>query len=152
MQVQSSLAIAEKLPPPLVLLQMATGYWISRAIYVAARLGIADLLKDGPMTCVELAEATAAPPTLFADASPRQLGSPSLQTITIPFGLTPIGASLRSAGFGSMWSTVLTLGEEHYQAWGELLHSIRSGEPAFDHVYGTDLSTYLSRNPTRDDI
>jgi hypothetical protein len=63
------------------------------------------------------------------------------------FGLTPIGASLQSTGFGSMRSMVLTLGEEHYQAWGELLHSICSGEPAFDHVYGTDLFTYPGRNP-----
>jgi hypothetical protein len=47
MQAQSSLAIAENVPPALALLQMTTGYWISRAIYVAARLEISDLLKDG---------------------------------------------------------------------------------------------------------
>ena len=66
MQAQSSLAIAENVRPPLAFLQIATGYWISRAIYVAARLEIADLLKDGPMTCIELAEATGAPPSRFA--------------------------------------------------------------------------------------
>jgi len=66
MQAQSSLAIAENVPPALALLQMTTGYWISRAIYVAARLEISDLLKDGPMTCIELAEATGAPPSRFA--------------------------------------------------------------------------------------
>ena len=37
---------------------MATGYWLSQAIYVAAKLGIADLLKDGPKSCTELAAAT----------------------------------------------------------------------------------------------
>ena len=62
MQAQSALAITENVPPPLELLQMSTGYWISQAIYVAARLEIADRLKDGPMTCVELAEATASHP------------------------------------------------------------------------------------------
>jgi hypothetical protein len=41
MQAQSTLAIAENVPLPLALLQMATGYWISRAAYVATRLGIA---------------------------------------------------------------------------------------------------------------
>src|SRR5207245_5448193 len=45
-------------PSPPVLLQMATGYWVSQAIYVAAKLGIADLLKDGPQPCVALATAT----------------------------------------------------------------------------------------------
>jgi hypothetical protein len=61
MQAHSASAITENVPP-LELLQMATGCWISRAIYVAARLEIADRLKDGPMTCVELAIATAAHP------------------------------------------------------------------------------------------
>ena len=45
-------------PSPPVLFQMATGYWVSQAIYVAAKLGIADLLKDGPQSCVALATAT----------------------------------------------------------------------------------------------
>ena len=45
---------------PPVLFQMATGYWVSQAIYVAAKLGIADLLKDGPQSCVALATATGA--------------------------------------------------------------------------------------------
>jgi len=37
---------------------MATGYWLSQAVYVAAKLGLADLLKDGPRSCEELAAAT----------------------------------------------------------------------------------------------
>ena len=36
--------------------QMITGYWTSQAIYAAAKLGIADLLKDGPRTVEQLAE------------------------------------------------------------------------------------------------
>ena len=48
----------ESSPPDLF--QMTTGYWISQAIYVAAKLGIADLLIDGPQSCVELAAATGA--------------------------------------------------------------------------------------------
>ena len=58
----NNLAIGESLPPPLALFQMASDYWASQAIYVAARLGIADLLKDGPMSYLELAEATATHP------------------------------------------------------------------------------------------
>jgi hypothetical protein len=45
-------------PPPLF--QMASGYWISQAIYVAAKLGIADILKDGPKSSSEIALATRA--------------------------------------------------------------------------------------------
>ncbi|MFB2981369.1 hypothetical protein [Microseira sp. BLCC-F43] len=37
-----------EIPPQMALLQMVSGGWVSQAIYVAAKLGIADLLKDGP--------------------------------------------------------------------------------------------------------
>lgn len=144
----NNLAIGESLPPPVALFQMASGYWASQAIYVAARLGIADLLKDGPMSYLELAEATATHP-----ASLRRLlrALASLGVLATEqnyrFGLTPIGASLQSSGLASIRSMILTLGEEHYHAWGELLRRIRSGEPAFNYVYGTDLFTYLGRAP-----
>jgi hypothetical protein len=45
-------------PPPATLLQMMTGYWVSQALYVAAKLGIADLLADGPRPVEDLAAAT----------------------------------------------------------------------------------------------
>ena len=48
-------------PPALALLQQALGFWISRAICVVARLGIADLLKDGPLDTETLAAAAGAP-------------------------------------------------------------------------------------------
>ena len=45
-------------PSSVTLLQMMTGYWISQAIYVAAKLGIADLITDRPVSYEELAAAT----------------------------------------------------------------------------------------------
>ncbi len=45
-------------PPPPILFAMATAYWVSQAIYVAAKLGIADLVADGPQSCAALAIAT----------------------------------------------------------------------------------------------
>ena len=148
-QAQNNLAIGENLPPPVALFQMASGYWISQAIYVAARLGIADLLKDGPMSYLELAEATATHPASLRRLLRALAGLGVLATEqNYAFELTPIGASLRSTSLTSIRSMVLALGEEHYHAWGELLRGIRSGEPAFNHVYGMDLFTYLGRTPT----
>jgi len=137
MQSQDNLAIGEHLPPPVALFQMASSHWVSRAIYVAARLGIADLLKDGPMSYLELAEATASHPAslrrlLRALASLGVLATKQNYT----FELTLIGASLQSSGLASVRSMILTLGEEHYHAWGELLRGIRSGEPTFNHLFG----------------
>src|SRR5215475_4424345 len=52
-------------PPALALLQQALGFWISRAICVVARLGIADLLKDGPLDTETLAAARRRLPTVY---------------------------------------------------------------------------------------
>ena len=59
-----------ELPPPVVMLQMIQGFWISRAIYVAAKLGIPDLLKGGPQSSKDLAQATGThAPTAVSGAS-----------------------------------------------------------------------------------
>ncbi len=42
-----------QLPPPGVLYQLATGHYVSHAIYAAAKLGIADLLGQGPKRLLE---------------------------------------------------------------------------------------------------
>src|SRR6185295_10652063 len=34
--------------------QMMTGYWLSQSIYVVAKLGVADLLANGPKTAEQL--------------------------------------------------------------------------------------------------
>jgi len=62
------------------------------------------------------------------------------------FRLTGIGASLQSGMPGSMRSMILTLGEEHYQAWGKLIDSIKCDKPAFDEVYRQPLFEYLAQN------
>jgi O-methyltransferase domain/Dimerisation domain len=143
----TSQEIGHRLPPPLALLQMATGFWASQAIYVAAKLGIADLLKEGPRICDDLAKATGADPSSLC----RLMSTlASLGVLCVEegnrFELRPLGRSLQSGVPGSMRAMVLTLGEEHYQAWGNLLHSVRTGRPAFDHVYKMGLFQYFAQN------
>jgi hypothetical protein len=41
-------SVPDAAPPPATLLEMMTGYWLSQALYVVAKLGVADLLVDGP--------------------------------------------------------------------------------------------------------
>src|SRR5258708_5877596 len=65
MTAQTTAAAAE-VPPPIAMLQLISGFWISRCIYVAAKLGISDLVKDGSKTAAELAAATGTDaPSLF---------------------------------------------------------------------------------------
>jgi hypothetical protein len=134
-------------PSPPDLFQMTTGYWISQAIYVAAKLGIADLLKDEPQSCVALATATGADAASLFRLM-RALASVGVfsHVGTDSFGLSRLAESLQTEVRGSLRAMVITLGEIHYQACGNLLHSVQTGSPAFNHVYGTSLFDYLRQN------
>jgi hypothetical protein len=134
-------------PSPPVLFQMATGYWVSQAIYVAAKLGIADLLKDGPQSCVALATATGADaPSLFRLMRALSGVGVFSQLGRDRFALSRLAESLQAEVHGSLRAMVITLGEIHYQACGNLLHSVQTGSPAFNHVFGASLFDYLRQN------
>lgn len=130
------------------MLQIISGFWISRAVYVIAKLGIPDLLKSGPKTAEELANATKIhAPSLFrvlrALASVGVVSSHGEQ-----FSLTPLSETLVTDAPGSLrWFTVSELGQEHYPAWGNLMHSVKTGEIAFDDFFGADIWTYFQQNP-----
>lgn len=120
-----------------VLLQMITGYWPAQVVYVAAKLRIADLLKDGPKNSDELAAAS-------------QTHGPSLVRLLRVlvglgvfaegadgrFALTPLGACLQNGAPGSVRAAALMFGETLYRTWGGLLHSVQTGEPAWGQVLG----------------
>ena len=130
------------------MLQIISGFWISRAVYVIAKLGIPDLLKSGPKTAEELAAATKMhAPSLYrvlrALASVGVVSSQGEQ-----FALTPLSETLVTDAPGSLrWFTVSELGQEHYPAWGNLMHSVKTGDIAFDHFFGVDIWTYFQQNP-----
>src|SRR5687767_13587371 len=117
--------------------QLITGYWISQAIYVAAKLQLADLVKDGPRTAEDLAAATGThAPSLYRLL--RALASVCVfaEDDRRHFGLTPLSECLRRDLPGSQWGHAMMNGEGHYPVYAELLYSIRTGEPAFDKVHG----------------
>jgi hypothetical protein len=126
---------------------MATGYWVSQAIYVAAKLGSADLLERGPQSALVLADATQSDaPSLFRLL--RALSSVGIlsQVGKDCFALAPGGKALRSDVPGSLRATVITIGEIHYRACGELLHSVQTGSPAFNQAFGASLFDFLQQN------
>jgi O-methyltransferase domain/Dimerisation domain len=134
---------------PVALRQLLNGYRVTQAIHVAAKLGIADLLVDGPRTSDELAAATSShAPSLY-----RLLRA--LATIGIVheesgqrFSLAPLGEWLRSDIPESVAGWAAFVGEPyHWQAWGDLLHSVQTGETGFEHVHGADPWTYRAQHP-----
>ena len=136
-------------PAAAQILQVITNFWSSRSIYCLAKLGIPDLLKSGPKTTAELASATKMhAPSLYRLL--RALASIGFVSATDDgrFGLTPLSEILVTDAPGSLrWLTNSELGQEHYPAWGNLLHSIKTGEIAFDNFFGDDIWKYFQENP-----
>ena len=140
-------------PPPVVLLRMMTGYWQAKALAVAAELGLADLLRDGPRTTASLAEIC----KVDADGLHRLLRALAsvgvfVQTEQDSFALTPMADLLRSDRPDSMRALARMYGSEQYQAWSGLLDSIRDGVPAFGRVFGTSYFDYLAAHPDASSI
>ncbi len=130
------------------LIQATGGYRTTQALYVAAKLGVADLLQDGPKTAEDLARQVAAHPRALFRVL-RALAALGLftQDASNRFGLTTKSRLLLSGSPASLRAFVIMAGEEHYRAAGELLHTVRTGETAFNHLYGMGTWEYLSRNP-----
>ena len=131
--------------PSQVLLQLATGYVMSSALWVAAELKIADLIGDGSKPVSELARAAhvnedalyrtlrlLAMAGLFAETEPRH------------FSLTPSAELLLSDHPQSMRDTAVWLSDPfHLQIASELLHSVKTGQPTVEHVKGMPCFDYF---------
>jgi hypothetical protein len=136
------------------LLAVVRGYQRSRALTVVAELGIADLLRDGPRACDDLAAATGThTPTLYRVL--RALASIGIFTEDADrrFGLTPMGEYLRRDHVLSVDPAARMFGADYeWRAWGELLHSVRTGENAAVHALGCDVWEYRRRHPEQGEV
>jgi len=128
---------------------LIAGYWVSRLIYVVAKLGIADLLKDGPRTTGDLADAAGAhAPALYRVL--RTLSGYGLfaEMKGKRFKLTPLGATLRTDAPASMRAFALMLVEKHvWDAWEQLIYAVRTGQLPFDKMFGMPFYSYLEQHP-----
>lgn len=134
--------------PEAVLFQMILGGWVAQAIHVAAKLGIADLLKEKPQTCEYLADKTNCDgPTL--QRLLRALASVGVFTEVAEgvYGQSSLSQLLESDRPDSLRDSAIMYGEEwHRHAWSHLLYSVQTGKPAFPHLYGINLFDYLAQN------
>jgi ubiquinone/menaquinone biosynthesis C-methylase UbiE len=135
--------------PSSTMLRLLQGAWATQALHVVAVLGIADRLADGPRTAAELAAATDADP----DSLYRLLRFLSGLGVFVQedgaFRLSPIGTLLREDAPGSARERALSYGDYFYRAFGDLLHTVRTGEPAFEHVFGVPAYKFIGDDPDR---
>jgi hypothetical protein len=135
--------------PAAALTQLVLGCLVSQAVSVAAKLGVADLLAEGPKGADELAEATGA----HARSLYRLLRT--LATFGVfrelpdaRFELTPMSECLRSDAPGTLRDAAIFMGEEwHWRVWGHTIHSVRTGGSAWERAHGSEIFPWFAAHP-----
>jgi hypothetical protein len=126
------------------------GYIVSQAIFAVTEAGIVDLLAEGPVEVNTLAGEAGVDPDALSRFL-RVLVAEGLfaEEPRDTYGLTGSGALLRSDRPGSLRHLVTLMRGESYQAWGDAGHSLRTGAPAFDAVFGKPMFEWLAAHPTQ---
>jgi hypothetical protein len=128
---------------------MLNAHFLAQALHVAATLKIADLLADGLRTVEELAEASSSHPASLYRLL-RMLAGAGVFAEEEPgrFGLTPLASTLRTDTPDSVRDWALFISAPPvWAAWSNLLHSVRTGESAFEHTFGMPLFRYMDDHP-----
>jgi O-methyltransferase domain/Dimerisation domain len=134
--------------PHVQLIQMATAYWGSRALYAAARLELADRIADGSRSSVELADQTGAHQPSLHRLLRTLAGLGVVSEDADGFSLTTLGHALRCGAPGAARATVLALaGDWWWRGWEHVLHSIATGKTGMERAFGTTVFEYLAREP-----
>lgn len=130
-----------------LLYRMIAGYQATQLIYVAAKLGIADLLADGPKTAEELAARAGANPDRLYRVL-RALASMDAfeERDGRSFALTPMSETLRTDHPGSLRPMAIFLGGTSYRSWSELLYGVTTGETPAEKVFGMSTFEYLQKD------
>jgi hypothetical protein len=141
----------QQTPPAAQLMEMIFGFALSRSIAVAAHLGVADLLKDGPKSAHELAPAISAHPRSLYRLLRALAGAGIFaEDADGRFSLTPFSELLRSDSPQSLRAFAAMMADEvNFQMWAELPYSIESGKPAAPPKLGMPWFDWLEQNPTK---
>lgn len=140
---------AKEVPPPMQLMQMLTGFMVSRTICAAAELGISDKLAKGPLYYTDLAKAIGANQKTLHRMM-RALSALGVFAEVKPgtYALTPISELLRSDVPGSMkhMAEMMTT-PSHWLPWGRFDEAVIQGISAADKALGKDVFSYYAENP-----
>jgi hypothetical protein len=136
-------------PPPQIMFELITGFWVSQAIGAAAELALADRLAERPLSAEELSGIMGVEPrALF-----RLLRA--LSTVGVVresgkgrFELTPVGETLRSNVPGSMRDfAIAQTAPGHWLPWGKLADAVRTGMRQTPAALGCEIFEHYARSP-----
>jgi hypothetical protein len=127
--------------------RLVNGFRAFQMMAAACRLQLPDLVADGPKTADELAASTGIhAPTLRRLLRGLEVWGVLAETADGRFGSTQLSDQFRSDKPGLRDLTIM-LSEEGYRAWAELMYTLSTGKPAYDHVYGKSHFDRLGENP-----
>lgn len=144
------MAMQDNPAPFLKILEITySNFVIARGLYAFAKLGLADLIGEGSVSSEELAATAGVDPRalyrLLRTLSTADVVSESQDH---RFTLGPMGVALRSDVPGSMRAWAIFSGEPFYlQAWEQIVHSIKTGQPAWEHVHEMSIFEYFGQHP-----
>jgi hypothetical protein len=128
------------------LFQLMTGHIVASAVNIAAQLGIADRIANGPRTTADLAREcevneaalyrvlrALASLGVFEEVSPRT------------FGLTPAAAALQDGPL--RWMALWIAGQFNFRVYSNAMHSVKTGESAVPATVGTPIFDYFASQP-----
>lgn len=134
--------------PAEVLVQFASGYIAAAALYAVTKLGIPELLEQGPKSAESLArEAGGNEDAIYRVL--RALSSIGVfnEVTARTFTLTPVGQLLRAGAQGSLREMILWWDDPlHFQTYAEMAHALRTGETVVEKVFGESCFDYLAKN------
>jgi hypothetical protein len=136
-------------PAPPSILPLITGFIPARLVFLAAELGIADLIASGTTTAQGLAQATG----MHAPSLKRMLRALCAfgvfeQTAAGEFALSPTGNQLRSDVPGSLRSFARFFPDQRaWKCFEEIDHIIRTGETGMHHAFGMNSFEWLANHP-----
>ncbi|WP_442810451.1 methyltransferase [Streptomyces sp. NBC_01232] len=137
------------------LLQLLTGAWTTQALAAFARLRLPEAMDTEVISTRELARRTG--------THPESLGS-LLRYLTMldvvatgeeqqdAFRLTPLGRLLRADSHDTMRPLALMYAGPFYRSFAALDHTVRTGRPAFDHVFGENHFDHFAGDPALADM
>jgi O-methyltransferase domain/Dimerisation domain len=147
-QMIGSGAPGATISPQQHVIRLMDGYLTTQLLYVAAKLGIADLLAAAPLSGSEIAAAVGADP----EALTRTLRGLVIEDVLSEevdgrFALTTLGTCLRRDVPGSMRASVIVRGALYFRAAEQLLRTVTEGGTAFEHAFGEEFFAHLAGAP-----
>ena len=134
------------LHPDHQMMQYILGKWISKPIYVAAELGIADILSAGDTGIDDLARQTKASPSGLYRMMRALAGMGIFKEMKgRVFSNTALSECLKEDRLKS--AALLFESDWHNRLWDDLSYSVQTEKPAFERRFGKPVFEWLADNP-----